>query len=128
MRVSVTITDEMNEYLKQLAEAKGLSKDKLISEILTSYREDITLPKSYYEGTVDIQSKVIQELKNENDMLKDQIEKFTLKNVRGAGRKAKFGETEIYEMKDYKEQGYTIKQIADIFKCSVGLVHKLINE
>lgn len=91
MRVSVTITDDMNEYFKSLAEQRGISKDKVMGEILA--------------GAIN-----------------------PVHNERGAGRKARFSEVEIYEMKDYKDQGYTYGQIAKIFKCSVGLVHKLINE
>lgn len=91
MRVSVTITDEMNEYFKMLAEEKGISKDKAIGEIL-------------------------------NKALS------TKHNERGAGRKPIFGDTEICKMKELKEQGYSYRKIAKEFKCSAGLVHKLISE
>lgn len=68
----------------------------------------------------------IQKLKNENAQLKDNI---TIKhNERGAGRKARFTDTEIETIKMYRIQGKTIKQIAEICNCSVGLVHKLIND
>ena len=51
-----------------------------------------------------------------------------LKNERGAGRKNKFNENDIENIKMYRLQGKTIKEIAEIFNCSVGLIHKLINE
>lgn len=49
-------------------------------------------------------------------------------NERGAGRKERFSEEEKEMMKMYRIQGKTIKEISEIYKCSVGLVHKLINE
>ena len=50
-----------------------------------------------------------------------------LKNERGAGRKSRFTDSQIKEIQLYRSNGKTIKEIADIFKCSVGLVHKIIN-
>ena len=64
----------------------------------------------------------IQKLKNENKTNKQKH------NERGAGRKARFTDTEIKTIKMYRIQGKTIKQIAEIVNCSVGLIHKLINE
>ena len=49
-------------------------------------------------------------------------------NSRGAGRKARFTDEEKETMKMYRLQGLTIKEIATMYECSVGLVHKLINE
>lgn len=51
-----------------------------------------------------------------------------IKNERGAGRKARFTEQQIAEIKMYRIQGKTIKEIAQMYNCSVGLIHKLINE
>ena len=62
----------------------------------------------------------IQKLKNENKIIKK------THNERGAGRKSKFTESQILEIKQYRADGKTIKEIAEIFKCSVGLVHKII--
>ncbi|MGL5752071.1 MAG: hypothetical protein ACRCXT_16175, partial [Paraclostridium sp.] len=49
-------------------------------------------------------------------------------NARGAGRRAKFTNTQIEEIKKLREDGSTIKEIATSFEYSVGLIHKLINE
>ncbi|MGL5711571.1 MAG: helix-turn-helix domain-containing protein [Paraclostridium sp.] len=49
-------------------------------------------------------------------------------NARGAGRRVKFTDTQIEEIKKLREDGSTIKEIATRFECSVGLIHKLINE
>ena len=72
----------------------------------------------------------IQQLKDENKLLKSTKRPIDLKihNERGAGRKSKFTIQEKETMKLYRIQGKTIKEIAEIYSCSVGLVHKIINE
>ena len=83
------------------------------------------------------QEKEIQELKNEIQKLKDENEKLRNSNVisnkktyneRGAGRKARFSDQEKEMMKMYRIQGKTIKEIAEMYSCSVGLIHKILNE
>ncbi|MGL5714251.1 MAG: helix-turn-helix domain-containing protein [Paraclostridium sp.] len=49
-------------------------------------------------------------------------------NARGAGRRTKFTDAQVDEIKKLREDGSTIKEIASRFECSVGLIHKLINE
>ena len=49
-------------------------------------------------------------------------------NARGAGRKAKFTDDQVDEIRRLREDGNTIKEIANRYNCSVGLIHKLINE
>lgn len=70
----------------------------------------------------------IHNLKNENTKLKYNTSHKLKHNERGAGRKNKFTDSQIKEIKQYRANGKTIKQIADMFGCSVGLIHKLINE
>ena len=71
-----------------------------------------------------------QQLKDENKLLKSTKRPIDLKihNERGAGRKSRFTIQEKETMKLYRIQGKTIKEIAEIYSCSVGLVHKIINE
>lgn len=64
----------------------------------------------------------IQQLKNENKVTQK------VHNERGAGRKAKYNAQDIETMKMYRLQGKTYNEIATLFQCSIGLVHKLINE
>ncbi len=64
-------------------------------------------------------------MKNNN---KDVAGKPKIHNERGAGRKERFSDQEKEMMKMYRIQGKTIKEIAEIYSCSVGLVHKLIEE
>ena len=70
----------------------------------------------------------IQKLKDENKLLKSTKRPIDLKihNERGAGRKSKFTIQEKETMKLYRIQGKTIKEIAEMYSCSVGLVHKII--
>ena len=72
----------------------------------------------------------IQKLKDENKLLKSTRGPIDLKihNERGAGRKSRFTIQEKETMKLYRIQGKTIKEIAEMYSCSVGLVHKIINE
>ncbi|CEP92080.1 Uncharacterised protein [[Clostridium] sordellii] len=66
----------------------------------------------------------IKELEAENEKLKRQLNKEKGK----VGRKQKLKEHEIETMKFYRFQGKTYKEIAELFDCSVGLVHKVINK
>lgn len=50
------------------------------------------------------------------------------RNSRNAGRKPRFTDNEEESIKMYRLQGKTIKEIADMFGCSVGLIHKVISE
>lgn len=47
------------------------------------------------------------------------------KNERGAGRKSKFTEEQIQQIREARAEGKTIKAIAEEFGCSVGSVHRL---
>ena len=127
MRVSVTLTEDINSFISEQAKSKGISKDKFIGKIINSFLS-ASSPDDSYNSICKVQDQKIKDLEDENERLKRELDKLKSHNARGAGRKSRFSEIEIYEMKDYKDQGYTYGQIADIFKCSVGLVHKLINE
>ena len=75
----------------------------------------------------------IQKLKDENKLLRSKkgskgSPDLKIHNERGAGRKSRFTDQEKETMKLYRIQGKTIKEIAEMYSCSVGLVHKLINE
>lgn len=81
----------------------------------------------------------IQNLINERELIKHdetiktnihKLSNETIKvhNERGAGRKARFTDQEKETIKMYRLQGKTIKEISEMFGCSVGLIHKLINE
>lgn len=64
--------------------------------------------------------------------LEDQLEKNNcvqkIKNERGAGRKERFTEHQKEVIKMYRLQGKTIREIADLYDCSPGLIHKIIKK
>lgn len=108
---------------------------KLQNEIydMQDKAEDIFINSPTYQQL----TKRVEVLERENKILKGQLEHKEKvhklnsekpKNERGAGRKPKFLEVEVATMHMYRLQGKTIKEIAEIYDCSVGLVHKLINE
>ena len=49
-------------------------------------------------------------------------------NARGAGRKPRFTPNQVDEIKNMRASGFSLAIIAQRMDCSVGLVHKLINE
>ncbi len=84
------------------------------------------------------QEKLIKQQGAEIKALKGQLEhekkvrEFTSnnkpQNERGAGRKEKFSDQDKELIRMYRIQGKTIKELAEIYECSVGLIHKLISE
>lgn len=73
-----------------------------------------------------------EQLRFENDILRKENKELSsamrVKNERGAGAKSKFNDEQILEIKRLRATGESIRKIAKEYNCSVGLVHKLINE
>lgn len=67
----------------------------------------------------------LEQLKKENSFLKAEIKRL---KSRGAGRKLKFNLYQISNIKNARKQGKSYREIAEIYNCSPGLIHKLINE
>ncbi len=116
-------------------------ENKKLLEKLTELENDLYKSAYYKEGDyaveavkrgkiIEKQEKEIQKLKNENKVLKSRkvVSDKKIHNERGAGRKERFSEQEKEMMKMYRIQGKTIKEIAEMYSCSVGLIHKIINE
>jgi len=76
--------------------------------------------------------KRIKQLELENKKLKKQLEeseKEQKHNSRGAGRKSRFTDEEQSNIiKMYTSKEKKIKELAEMYSCSVGLIHKLIHE
>lgn len=77
----------------------------------------------------------IKSLEQENEELKQRIIELEnvnsvhkIKNERNAGRKRKFTPEEELFIQKMKLQGKSYRAIAKEMNCSVGLVHKLLNE
>lgn len=78
--------------------------------------KSLELEKQCLKGTIEHDKKV-NEVISEN----------RLHNERGAGRKERFTNQEKEMMKMYRAQGKSFREIAEMYCCSVGLVHKIIS-
>lgn len=129
--------------LSNLANRKGYKFDRHLNKYVPKERleqiktEHNKIPQS--NKKVSIQSleeeiKNLHKLINEKDKRILELEEELLKrplnkhNARGAGRKELFSPEEKEIIKAYRLQGKTIKEISELYKCSVGVIHKLINE
>ena len=130
------------EWSNSMGEVQRLKEqnERLLKDI-KDLEEQLRRSAYYQEGhyaieavergrIIEKQKNEIQQLKDENKLLKSTKRPIDLKihNERGAGRKSKFTIQEKETMKLYRIQGKTIKEIAEMYSCSVGLVHKIINE
>ncbi|MGL5329556.1 MAG: hypothetical protein ACRDD7_09820, partial [Peptostreptococcaceae bacterium] len=98
------------------------ARNKKLEGDVDRYREDYL----YYHGEW---AKLVDENYKRTMEDLDGIKKNSfMHNVRGAGRRARFSDAQVEEIKKLREDGNTIKEIATRFECSVGLIHKLINE
>ena len=91
---------------------------------------------------IDCLNDIIARLEARNNRLEQEVNKYKdfkrnlddlkkgvlIHNARGAGRKAKFTDDQVDDIRRLREDGNTIKEIANRYNCSVGLIHKLINE
>lgn len=114
--------------------------DRMDSDLIEVSRNEYEYLKAYNQ----VYLSEIKKYKNEIKKLEEEIQKLKIEiyardieeknriennhNSRGAGRKQRFTSEEKETMKLYRLQGMTIKEIATMYDCSVGLVHKLINE
>lgn len=80
------------------------------------------------------QAVIIEQLQNELKQAKDEIkalkeqQPIKIHNARGAGRKNKFNNAEIDQIKAMYAEGKSMRAIAKEMNCSSALVCKLINE
>ena len=84
--------------------------------------------KQHAEKLAKAKDEHLKELKEQIKQLEANTNVHKIKNERRAGRKQKFINAEIQAIKMYRLQGKSYRAIADMFGCSVGLVHKIINE
>lgn len=104
--------EDKERLIKQIGLFMGISNAKLID-----IRE-----KSHESYALALEN---EKLREENEKLKLELEQ-SRANRKNAGRKAKFTEQEITTMQMYKLQGKTMREIAEIFNCSVATIHKWI--
>lgn len=138
-RVSVMAKETQKEKIERLE--KELWEYKVLVSNLQKeiYTMQDKADESFENSSLHIQmAKKIKVLELENKSLKHTIEhdkkvqklinENKPKNERGAGRKEKFTEQEKETIRMYRLQGKSMREIAKIYECSVGLIHKLINE
>lgn len=135
-------SDGMGEVQRLKEQNKRLLKD--IEDLEEQLRRSAYYQEGHYAIEAVERGRIIEKQKNEIQQLKDEIQQLKdenkllkstkrpidlkIHNERGAGRKSKFTIQEKETMKLYRIQGKTIKEIAEMYSCSVGLVHKIINE
>lgn len=113
MRVSVTITDEMNKLFNSMASEQQTSKDKIIGNILTLWYEK---KEDNYKILYEESLKEIESLKKSKH------------NERGAGRKKVITQEEINRIFHlHKEQGMSMRGIAREVGYSVALISNILN-
>ena len=100
---------------------------KEIEQLKTVIRlNEITIKAK--DETIKNNRDTIQKLLKENEELKSNNNVHKIKNERGAGRKERFTEEEKATLKMLRFQGKSYRAIAKELNCSVGTVHKIINE
>ena len=109
--------DSFDEWEKSRKEANKLY-NKLKEELQLYPKED---------DKVEILLNKVKELESKVLMLQAENEVLTKKVARG-GRKQKFTDQDKVLIKMYRLQGKTVRELAEIFDCSVGLIHKLISD
>lgn len=140
--------EDIKELERRLQSAKNNS-DKWHREYFAEQCKYKELNKKYQELEIQVEKlekdnsklkmdskilkeviKRVKELEKENEQLKNNgsRSRSTTHNERGAGRKSRFTDEQIEKIRMHRLQGKKIKEIAEMFDCSIGLIHKLINE
>ena len=97
-------------------------RNEKLEEDVEKYRKDYLY---YFDEYSKLRDKDFnRNLEEINNLKKNSL----IHNARGAGRKAKFTDDQVDDIRRLREDGNTIKEIANRYNCSVGLIHKLINE
>lgn len=119
MQVLADENFENSPYRKQL-------EDKI--QMLEMKLKTAERAKQHAEKLAKAKDEHLQELQEQIKQLQSETNVQKIKNERRAGRKQKFINAEIQAIKLYRLQGKSYRAIAEMFDCSVGLVHKIINE
>lgn len=112
------LQEKYSEILK--SEWKEAADNSKLKDKIESLEEELEL----YKGISEIEKKEKDEYQKKYLDIKNN----KVKNERGAGRKNKFDKAQVEEIRRLRGQGESIRSIAARFDCSVGLIHKIINE
>lgn len=116
-----------DSYEKSSTYIQQCKRIELLEERNEAYRLSVEHEKNMRKALVDNYEPEIERLNEEIQKLKSE-NKVRIHNERGAGRKSRFTEQEKESVRMYRLQGKTMKEIAEMFSCSVGMIHKLIHE
>ena len=116
-----------NSFEKSSTYLQYSKRIEMIETQNEAYRLSVEHEKKMKKALVDNYEEEIKRLNEEVQKLKNE-NKVRIHNERGAGRKSKFTDQEKESIRMYRLQGKTIKEIAEMFSCSVGIIHKLIHE
>ena len=116
-----------DSYEKSSTYIQQCKRIELLEEQNEAYRLSVEHEKKMRKAVVDNYEPEIERLNEEVQKLKSE-NKVRTHNERGAGRKSIFTEQEKESIRMYRLQGKTIKELAEMFSCSVGIIHKLIHE
>ena len=116
-----------DSYEKSSTYIQQCTRIELLEEQNEAYKLSVEHEKKMKKALVDNYEPEIERLNEEVQKLKSE-NKVRTHNERGAGRKSIFTEQEKESIRMYRLQGKTIKELAEMFSCSVGIIHKLIHE
>lgn len=116
-----------DSYEKSSTYIQQCKRIELLEERNEAYRLSVEHEKNIRKALVDNYEPEIERLNEEIQKLKSE-NKVRIHNERGAGRKSILTEQEKETIRLYRMQGKKIKELAEMFSCSVGIIHKLIHE
>lgn len=136
MNKRIDYLEKSNKLLETTNTRLTEKVDKLLNKINTVDIQQLNNEKEHYKKLYDKYFELLEKEQDRTQELESRINNNNIQqlnsekthNERGAGRKRRFTDQEKETIKMYRLQGKTIKELAEMFCCSVGLVHKLINE
>lgn len=127
------LNEKLNKEIKRIKEKKYMTPNYENLEIIDKQLQEARNSSDRWHREFfnkDQECKKLKEenqkLINENSKLKNSTNIYKIKNERGAGRKSRFTNEDIETIKTLRLQGKTIKELSEIFDCSVGLIHKIL--
>ena len=99
---------------------------------MTKEIERLKLENKCIKDTAEYEKRRRERIAEENKRLTAEIKRLetmlTERINRAGGRPQRFTEQEKEAIKMYRLKGQTMREIAEFYNCSVGLIHKVINE
>ncbi|MBS6358670.1 MAG: hypothetical protein KH421_11735 [Akkermansia muciniphila] len=122
------IIQKLNNEIERLKKKRERKANENNLERIDQQLQDARDKADKWHKQLFIQQQKNKELEKEIEYLVEKNSIIQKHNERGAGRKNRFNEQEIETIKVMRLRGDKIKDIAEQFNCSVGLIHKLIHE